>query len=210
MDRLYENGFIKTELTPKAMWIIMVLISKSKGGLMIFEYELSKQDYIDFNIYHMKNSDTLKRSLHLQQYLLPIFYLIMPFILAGITDIPLVIWLTTFVIVAVLWVIFYPKYFMSSTIKRISKLVDEGKNKDMLGKHCIIVDEDGIVEKTENGESRTKWNGVEKVTETEKYVFIYISSIMAYIIPKSVFVSDIIKNEFLSLLRGKTEQDIKK
>lgn len=43
---------------------------------------------------------------------------------------------------AVLWVIFYPKYFMSVTVKRISKIVDEGKNEDMLGQHSLRINEE--------------------------------------------------------------------
>lgn len=171
---------------------------------MRFEYELTKQDYIDFNVHHIKNSNTLKKSLFMQQYVLAVIYLILPFILSKVSDIPLLYWLVVFVIVAVLWVIFYPKYFMAATIKRILKLVDEGKNKDMLGKHILTVNEEGIIEESENGESRINWSGVEKVVETEKHFFIYFSSIMAYIIPKSVFEKDNTKNEFLKLLDEKS------
>jgi hypothetical protein len=174
---------------------------------MRLEYELTKQDYIDFNIYYIKNSDTLKRSLIIQRYVMAVFFLIIPFAIYRVTDIPLWYWLAVFFVVAVLWVIFYPKYFMSATIKRISKLVDEGKNKDMLGKHIITVNEEGIKEESKNGDSRINWDGVEKVAEAENHIFIYISSVMAYIIPKSIFEDDNTRDEFLKLLYKKTEKD---
>lgn len=170
---------------------------------MKLEYELTKQDYIDFNIDHMKNSNILKRSLLMQQYGIAVLYLVMPFIFANVTDIPLWYWLTSFVIAAVLWIIFYPKYFMSASAKRISKMIDAGKNKDMFGKHSLTISEEGINEASENGESKINWSGVEKIIETEGHFFIYISSVMAYIIPKSAFKDENAKNEFLSSLKGK-------
>lgn len=167
---------------------------------MKFQYELTKQDYIDFNIYHIRNSGTLKRTLFIQRYVIAVIYLFIPFILVKVTDIPLWYWLSAFTITAVLWVTFYPKYFVSGTIKRILKMLDEGRNKDMLGKHIFTVNEEGIIEESENGESKINWSGVEKVIETEKHIFIYISSISAYIIPKSTFEDEDIKNEFLKSL----------
>ena len=170
---------------------------------MRFEFDLNKQDYIDFNICHIKNSETLRKSLLFQQYIPAVVYLVLPFILVNVTDIPLWLWLTVFVLAAILWVVFYPKYLISSTIKRISKMVNEGKNKDMLGKHCLTFNDEGIIETSKNGESKISWSGIEEIKETDKHFFIYISSIMAYIVPKRVFKTDGEKDEFLNFIKNK-------
>ena len=172
---------------------------------MRLDYELTKQDYIDFNIYHIKNSDTIKRSMLLQRYVMAALYLILPFLVASVTDIPLWYWFIAFVIAAVLWVAFYPRYFMSTTVKRISKMLEEGNNKDMLGQHSISLDDEGFRETSLNGESKVSWSGVEKVGDTESHIFIYTSSIMAYIIPKRTFLDENTRLEFLKILNEKLE-----
>ncbi len=167
---------------------------------MKIEYELSKQDYIDFNIYHANNSEVVKKSLLVQRYVTPVIFLILPFLLGRVTEIPLWYWFTVFLVTAVLWVAFYPRYFMAVTMKRVSRMVDEGKNKDLLGKQSIIVDEEGFIRKSQNGENRMNWSGVEKIVSAEKHFFIYVSSISAYVIPKSPFENESDKDRFFEFV----------
>jgi len=167
---------------------------------MRFEYELTRQDYIDFNVYHLKNSSTFKRSLFINRYLTALLLLIAPIVLARVTYIPLRHLLAAFAVIAALWVILYPRYCMSAVVKRISEMVDEGKNRDILGKHCLTIDEEGITERSENGDSRISWAGVERMRESERHFFIYIGSAMAYILPKSILKDENAREEFSRLL----------
>ncbi|MTK11455.1 MAG: YcxB family protein, partial [Clostridiaceae bacterium] len=134
-------------------------------------------------MYHMTHSTTLKKSLFVQRYVLSLIFLIIPFIVAKITNIPLWYWLTIFTIYAVLRTIFYPKFFKNRMSKRLLKMVNEGKNMDMLGNRKLSLTEEGIINITKVSESKTRWDAIESIEETEKYIFIYISSVSAYIIP---------------------------
>lgn len=71
---------------------------------------------------------------------------------------PLLYWICVFIVISVAWIVFYPKYFMAAFSKRVSKMVDEGKNKDLLGKYRVTVNEEGILEQSENGENKISWN----------------------------------------------------
>lgn len=172
---------------------------------MKVEYELNKQDYIDFNIYHSKNSDAIKKSLFVQRYFIPIIFLIIPFFITKAIDIPLWYWISIFSLTAVLWVVFYPKHFVSSITKMASKMVNEGKNKDLLGKHIVTVDEQGLIDKSENGENKIYWSGVERIASTEKHFFIYVSSISACIVPKNSFKNEGEKVVFFQFVNGMIE-----
>ncbi|EMS69814.1 YcxB family protein [Ruminiclostridium cellobioparum] len=154
---------------------------------MELEYYLNKQDYIDFNIYHVNHSDIIKKSLLIQRYFIPIIFMIVPFLIAGVTDLPLLYWICVFIVISVVWIVFYPKYFVWAFSKRVSKMVDEGKNKDLLGKHRVTVNEEGVLEQSENGENKISWSGVEKIVSSNQHIFIYIGSISACIIPKRAF-----------------------
>lgn len=79
-------------------------------------------------------------------------------------------------------------------------MLDEGKNADMLGNQSLTLTEDGIVNVSNFSESKTNWGTVENVVETKEHIFIYISAVMAYIIPIRAFQSINQKNEFISSL----------
>lgn len=101
---------------------------------MEIEYDLNKQDYIDFNIFHAMNSDALKKSLAAQRYFAPVIFLIIPFFISGVTDLPLLYWICVFLVISVVWIVFYPRYFIWIISRRVNKMVDEGKNADLIVK----------------------------------------------------------------------------
>lgn len=169
---------------------------------MDFEYILSKQDYIDFNVFHISYSDSMRRSVFIQRYIPPIGFLILPFILILVTTIPLWYWLTVFVFTSILWIAFYQKYIERSISKRISKMLDEGENegKGILGKHKFSFSKEGIVDICEHSELKTKLNAIENIVEAKEHIFIYISPVSAFIIPNRVFESGAHKRDFLEML----------
>lgn len=154
---------------------------------MEIEFELLEEDYINFNINHAKQSPSLKRSLIAQRLVGPIVFLITPFIVIRFSAISIGYWMTVFSITSLIWLIFYPRYFDWEMRRRIVKMLQEGNNEHLFKKRKMVVTDKGITESSATGETNTKWNEVNKVDETSEYVYIYNSSISAYIIPKRIF-----------------------
>jgi hypothetical protein len=72
--------------------------------------------------------------------------------------------------------------------RAILKLIKQEKpGKGQLGKHKIVVSEDGLFESTAVGESRTSWAGVDRIEQNPEYIFIYTSAVGAHVIPKRAF-----------------------
>lgn len=168
---------------------------------MKLEYEITKQDYIDFNIYHMIHSMAMKRSLFIQRFVSPIIFLVLPILLIKITNMPLWYWYSVFIISFVLWIVFYPKFLKKSVERKISKMLEEGKTTGILGNHSFSFTEEGVVDKTEFSE--TKYSLIEKVVESETHIFIYVSAVMAYIIPIRIFGNVDEKIIFLNILNNR-------
>ena len=167
---------------------------------MKIDYQLTKQDYIDFNMNYMSNSKTIKRLFIAQRYIVPIMFLVLPFVLIRVTNIPLGYWFKFFLVCSVIWIIFYPKYFKWTVSKRIIKMLDEGENVDMLGKRSLTLTEKGIVDCSTLSELNTDWRVIEKITQTQKHIFIFISSVSAYILPVHVFKNENEKKRFIDKL----------
>jgi hypothetical protein len=146
----------------------------------------------------------MKKALLLQRFILPLIFVVFPFILSMISSkIPFWYWMTVFSATAIWWIVFYPRRLKNRVEKRISKLVDEGKNVGFLGNSKLTLTEEGITLINEAKELKTSWKAVESICETEKHIFIFISAVEAYIVPNRIFQDENMKKEFLEQLKLK-------
>ena len=81
-------------------------------------------------------------------------------------------------------------------------MLNEGKNAYFLGPWSIELLEDGFVTINTFSESKTKWEGIEKIIECEEHIFIYVGTAYAFIIPKRAFLDNKGIDEFLTMLRS--------
>jgi hypothetical protein len=151
---------------------------------MEIKYTITEDDYIKFNLYHILNSKTGRKSLKTQRFAVPIVYIIIAYIFANIADIPFLSILIPFALMGGLWSIFYPKYYKNFITRYTRKLIKEGKNDGLLGNHSMSLTDEGIVDISSNGETKVKWAGIIKFQEDDTNLYLYNSSVSAYIIPK--------------------------
>ena len=147
-------------------------------------YELTEEDYINFNLYHIKHSKMGKRALTLQRFLSPLLFIIVAYLYAVIGDLPFLPLFITFFVMSILWIIFYPKYFYGLIARNAKKMIKEGKNDGLLGNHQLKFMEDGLVDTSANKETKVTWAGITSIQEDDGYIFLYNSSVSAYILPK--------------------------
>ena len=147
-------------------------------------YNLTEEDYINFNLYHIKNSKTGKRALVLQRFLTPLFFIIISYIYSLISDMSFLPLFITFLVTSILWVIFYPKYFYRLIARNAKKMMKEGKNDGLLGNHQLKLTEEGLVDTSSNKETKVTWSGITSFKEDDGYFLLYNSSVSAYILPK--------------------------
>ncbi|EDP67661.1 hypothetical protein CAT7_04459 [Carnobacterium sp. AT7] len=167
---------------------------------MEIEFELLEEDYINFNLDHANSSASVKKSLILQRILGPLVFLIATLALGTFSEIPVWYWITIFSIMSVIWLVFYPNYFNWEMGRNIKKMLKEGNNKNLLQKRKIFLTDEAIIETSTASETKTPWSDVNKVEETSEYIYIYNSSISAYIIPKRVLGNQNKINTFLEEL----------
>jgi len=151
---------------------------------MEIHYNLTEEDYIHFNLYHIKNSETGKRALALQRFITPLFFIIISYIYSLISDMPFLPLFITFLVTSILWVIFYPKYFYGLIARNARKMIKEGKNEGLIGNHQLKLTEEGLVDTSLNKETKVTWLGITSFQEDDGYFFLYNSSVSSYILPK--------------------------
>lgn len=163
---------------------------------MKINYSLTKQDYLDFNIQHTKHSPTIRKSILINRYLVPVIFMFVPFFAEKQTSIPILYWFGIFSIVYILWAIFYPKYYTWEISRKVLKLLKEDKYISMIGERSLALTKEGIIETSSQNESKVKWESVGRINETKEHIFIYISPVSAFIIPTRSFKDIAEKEEF--------------
>ncbi len=93
--------------------------------------------------------------------------------------------------VGILWLAFYHQYYDRTMRKRVRRFLEEGNNEGLLGPQELMLSPTSISVKDDETEAKSSWKNVKKVAVTEDYVFIYVTSVSAFIIPKRSFMAEI-------------------
>ncbi|MBS3990678.1 MAG: YcxB family protein [Erysipelothrix sp.] len=169
-----------------------------------FKIALDEDDYLQFNMYHLLNSSNGKQLLLLYRLIIPLIsFISITIFINEDSDLQFVLIATLVsVIISILGIIFSKKVIFMFLKKGIQNLKKEGKLP--YSKNTILkFDDDFIYEFTHNAENKTKYAMIEKIVVTEKIIYIYISSVQAYLLPKSAFTNDLEKDEFLNFINNK-------
>ena len=122
----------------------------------------SIDDWLEFNKYHYYNSKSLKNQRVLIRFIGPIFFSIFVICHSYYKSFDLVL-AVVFAVISILWIVFYPKKGEADILKRVKKMIEEGKNKELNTDIKIKVSEENIFVKSENITSTVNWELVEKI-----------------------------------------------
>lgn len=169
------------------------------------EYELSKKDYIEYDLFSLIASSTMKKLLFIQRYIISLIFLVAPFVGRKISTISFEIWLIVFIIIYLAWIIFYPKFFEAMLKIRLERMINRGKQEYLFGNHKILIRPEGVFENNKTGIYESHWTAIKKIVETKEKIYIYREAIGVIIIPKRFFFSLNYKEEFIKLVEKYSE-----
>ncbi len=165
-----------------------------------FEYQLSVDDYVEFNIYHTKNSKTVKNRILFIQILVPIVLMLISIIYYGN-----LLGISISFITSVLYFIFIPQRHLMILRKMINKMVNEGDKGDIFELKKYKIDDTGIFWTSSTSEGKYNWSGVVKMCDLEEFIYLYFNPVQALIIPKRIIGDDSQFVEFCRTnMKGKT------
>lgn len=150
---------------------------------MTLHYEFTFDDWVEFNRYHLRHSPAHQR----MRLIVRLIFIPVALVFAGLQWMhgdEVLSLLIAFAIVAVLWFFLYPILFDRRVLRSLKRILNEGNNKGLLGPHTFTTSTDGYRVIYPGGEAFHKWSSVEKLASTEAYIFIYVSSLQATVIPR--------------------------
>ena len=168
--------------------------------MMTLKYTLTSEDYIAFNLYHSQHSQSLRKMIAVQRILPALVFIVFGLFLASWFQMPFLFALSIYSILALIWILYYPHYFKRTLRKRVSKMLNEKDNRTLLGDYVMILGPEGFESKSNSQETKIEWSGIQSLEVTKDYIFLYNSSISAFILPSSAFHSEEERETFIKLV----------
>ena len=88
-----------------------------------------------------------------------------------------------------------------AAILLISALASSIARKGKSGECKIQVTENGLIVESSVARSDIKWSGINSIKQTNKFILIYLTKRMAFVVPKRVFASETDANNFFSYIK---------
>ncbi|CEH33434.1 YcxB family protein [Romboutsia lituseburensis] len=159
---------------------------------MEINFEVTKEDYIKFELYNLSNSPYHKRDIKLNKYGMPIGFLCINMMMQ--TSVEDIIIATT--IEAFIWLVIYPKANKLLTKREIENVIKEGDSTELFGSKRIIIDEESITIFNKSSTERVLKSAIKDVKIYDDIIVIYTSLLTAYIVPTRYLEGDL-KADFI-------------
>lgn len=168
---------------------------------LVYDFDLN--DWMAFQENYLENSKQFKRIKTIMMIVLPAIWLgivLVELLLGNFSPLGAGILL----VASIFWIVFYPRRFKNSALKRAKKLLAEGNNSGYLGKHEIELNDQEIKSTVPQSTSTINWQGITRFIETDQYYFLYNTAASALIIPKfKLKITDTEKTELDKLIKSK-------
>lgn len=151
---------------------------------MNISYTVTEEDFIHFNYFHYTNSKAGRKALMQQRWIGPVTFLIMGVAFMLVTSLPPWYIGVLMLLASVIWFFYYPVYFKKLIRREVKKMLKEEKNDTILGKHQLLMTDQGYTEVRSNERTRAKWKSIKKMEEDPEGFYLYNSSVSALILPK--------------------------
>lgn len=172
---------------------------------MIFNYVLTEQDYIEFNIFHYSNSPAMKKQQIFMVVSVPVvLILIALFYILFIRPESIIAPILICILISFVWVLGFPMIMKNQIKKQVTKLMDEGKKDDLTGEFTMIIDEEGITDGNTCRTVKSSFDTIEKITMDDKRLYIYNSAMSAFMIPHSAFGSTEKEDKVVAFIKEKS------
>lgn len=164
---------------------------------MQINYTVTENDYVQYNLFHHKNSPSTKNTVMIMRFILPAILLVLG--LLSIRHHNWAAWLPL-IIIAVVWVCITPGFFRRGIAKNVKKLMYEGRCSEFIGDFSLTLSADHICYAGNGQTLKSAYYRVERIEHDNERLYIYLGSLTAIIIPKAAFKDAAEKQAFLDLL----------
>lgn len=163
---------------------------------MELHYNITTQDYIDFNLNYFTNNAVVQRSILLTR--------IMTAVLVLLGGTALMYWvkglsvLSVLVYVALAAACFFgtPWYMKRKVIKNTERILRNARNQQLCGPKTLLLTEEGFELNGENEHTAYSYETVQRTASDTGHYFLFVDEFSAVIVPFAAFADEAQKQAF--------------
>ena len=172
---------------------------------MELHYDITEQDYIDFNMSYFNSNPVVQRSIMITRVATALIVIaggtMLMYFLGSLGLVPALVYL------ALAAVCFFgtPWYMKRKVIKNTGRILQNAGSKQLCGRKTLILREDEFELKGENEDSVYRYEGVQRITTDEKHYYIFVDERSGVIVPFSAFSDEWQKRAFYDRISARME-----
>ncbi len=169
-----------------------------------FRYQVTEDDYFQYNLYHCYSISTYRNRLMLQKYLTALLLVICGIMYSSSSfDYP-VIGYAVFGVFVILWLVFFRQIVIIRQIRKSIEVMRKTGKVPFDKEVTMIFDEEKIRSEADDAQMSAPYSSIEKIVTGENALFLYKWAIEAYVLPYRAFSGEEEKEAFLRFLAQKT------
>ncbi len=163
---------------------------------MELHYDITRQDYIDFNLNYYNNNAVIQRSIKMTRVgtaaLVLVGGTLLMYWLKAINAVSVAVY------VALAAVCFFgtPWYMRRKVVKNVDRILSRANNKQVCGAKTLTLRDTEFELTGENEDTVYQYEAVQRTASDDKHYYIFVDEFSAVIVPFSAFESETQKQEF--------------
>lgn len=163
---------------------------------MELHYEITQQDFVDFNLYYFDHTPAVQRSIFISRVAIAAIVIIGGSLLMALLGSLSLIPLMGYLVLAAVFFFGIPWYMRRKAGKNAGRILREAENKHLCGPKTFILHEDKFELKGENEDTSYPYETVQRIVEDENHYYIFIGDRSGLIIPFAAFANKDQKADF--------------
>ncbi len=163
---------------------------------MELQYNITQQDYIDFNLNYYVNNAVIQRSILMTRIATAVIVILggtaLMYWVKGLS-----VWsVLVYLILAAVCFFGTPWYMKRKVVKNTERILRNARNKQLCGPKTLTLREDSFELSGENEDTTYQYEAVQRTASDDKHYYIFVDEFSAIIVPFSAFSDQTQKQEF--------------
>lgn len=163
---------------------------------MELHYDITKQDYIDFNLNYFVNNAMVQRSILMTRIATAVLVLVGGTVLMYWVKGLSVLSVAAYLALAALCFFGTPWYMKRKVVKNTERILRNANNKQLCGPKTLTLREDEFELSGENEDTVYKYEAVQRTATDAGHYYIFVDEFSAVIVPFSAFADEEQKKVF--------------
>lgn len=148
-------------------------------------HRLKAKDYIQFNLFQIEHSGSLRKKLKWQRLIATVLFVALAvFAYIFLTRFSLVV-AGIFLLIGAFWYIYFPTFSKKQVVKSTEKAIARGHLSTLFDEVRLKMDASGIEEITSQGSHMVLWPEIEAIDFTPDAIYFFTAQASAIIIPQT-------------------------